>query len=228
MHSNPHEESKLDNPVLYALQESHQSFGATHEGMYFYLPKYCPFGASTPTTMEGIRSYAKATEQFYLVGDKPLYGPQVLLEKGLPCVQMVLSSPVDLPITETIYPLTTPQQKKDLYALVQTIQPGYFQSKTTALGSYYGIYREGLLVAACGERMKMNAFSEISAIVTQPNYRGMGLASQLIKHTTDTVFHENKRPFLHVIESNKVAIRLYESLGFIPRRLLYFWKFRRA
>jgi hypothetical protein len=34
------------------------------------------------------------------------------------------------------------------------------------LGDYYGIFKDNKLVAVTGERMKVNAFTEVSAIVT--------------------------------------------------------------
>lgn len=222
------EEIKLDNPVAFSLEETHQSLRCKHKGMPFYLPKYCPFGASNPLSAEGINSYAKGVAQFYVVGDKPRYDDTVVLEKDLVCAQMLLSQTIDVSITETIIPLSTSQHKRDLYQLVQRIQPGYFQRNTVAMGNYYGIYRGDSLVAACGERMKMNAFTELSAIVTHPQYRRLGLASQLIKRATDTVFDENKRPYLHVLTSNKEAIGVYKTLGFKTRRTIHFWKFAQA
>ena len=62
------------------------------------------------------------------------------------------------------------------------------------------------------------------AIVTHPNHTRKGYAKQLIKHTTDKVFLENKIPYLHVLESNIHAISLYEKLGFITRRKSVFGK----
>ena len=116
------------------------------------------------------------------------------------------------------------KQQQDLFALVNEVQPGYFREQTAALGNYYGIYDRGKLVACCGERMKIEDFTEISAVVTQPYSRGKGYAKQLIKHITDSVFQQNKIPYLHVLESNHNAIALYKKLGFKTRRKLLFFK----
>lgn len=78
-------------------------------------------------------------------------------------------------------------------------------------------------MAVTGERMKMNDFTEISAVVTHPRYTGKGFAKQLIAHTANNVFDENKTPYLHVAETNFGAIRLYEKLGFKTRRKISFW-----
>lgn len=116
------------------------------------------------------------------------------------------------------------KQQQDLFALVNEVQPGYFREQTAALGNYYGIHDRGKLVACCGERMKMEDFTEISTVVTQPDSRGKGYAKQLIKHTTDSVFQQNKILYLHVLESNHNVIVLYKKLGFKTRRKLPFFK----
>ena len=103
------------------------------------------------------------------------------------------------------------------------MQPGYFKSKTALLGNYFGIFKNGELVAVTGERMTMNDFIEVSAIVTHPNHTGQGYAKQLIAHTVNNILDQNKTPYLHVVEDNIVAIKLYEKLGFKTRRKISFW-----
>jgi predicted GNAT family acetyltransferase len=86
------------------------------------------------------------------------------------------------------------------------------------MGTYFGIYSNKRLVAASGERVEMNSYSEVSAVVTHPNYRKRGYAKQLLKQTTDKIFSDNKIPILHVDENNIYAIQMYQQLGFITRR----------
>jgi len=71
--------------------------------------------------------------------------------------------------------------------------------------------------------MKMNDFTEVSAIVTHPDHSGRGFARQLTAHTVNRILDQNKIPFLHVAESNTHAIKLYEMLGFKTRRKISFW-----
>jgi predicted GNAT family acetyltransferase len=71
--------------------------------------------------------------------------------------------------------------------------------------------------------MKMNDFTEVSAVVTHPFYTGKGFAKQLVAHTANAIFDENKIPYLHVAETNFGAIGLYEKLGFRTRRKISFW-----
>src|SRR5690606_33309480 len=105
------------------------------------------------------------------------------INKELICNQMILSNPINIPITEEITELQG-DQNKDLFNLVNLVQPGYFKRQTPQLGNYYGIYKDGQLIAASGERMKMNAYTEISAVVTHPDHTGKGYAKQLIAHNS--------------------------------------------
>jgi len=113
--------------------------------------------------------------------------------------------------------------EEELFELVNLVQPGYFKTQTSKLGNYYGIFQNGLLVSVTGERMKMNNFTEVSAVVTHPAHTGKGFAKQLIAYTVNKIFNESKIPFLHVARSNTNAIQLYHKLGFITRREISFW-----
>ncbi|MCQ0111814.1 GNAT family N-acetyltransferase [Zhouia amylolytica] len=219
------EEKKLDNPVWYSLNEEHGKFSVVYNQIRFYHPEYCPFGGfiEEDNTSIGINKYALLTDHFYVVGDKPSFKSKIQLKNELVCNQMLLKEPLDFENTECITVLKTINQKQDLFNLVNLVQPGYFKSKTSDLGNYYGIYKDNKLIAVTGERMKMNKFTEVSAVVTHPEFTGKGYAKQLIKHTTTQIFKENKTPYLHVAESNYGAIKLYEKLGFTTRRKISFW-----
>lgn len=219
------EEKKLDNPVWHSLNEEHNKLSTKYGHIRFYRPEYCPFGGfiDQDMTTKGISQYSLLTDDFYVVGNRPVFSNRVKLKKELVCNQMLLNEPFDIAISEIITDLKTINQKTDLFNLVNLVQPGYFKSKTSDLGNYYGIYKDHELVAVTGERMKMNEYTEVSAVVTHPEHTGKGYAKQLIKHTTGKIFKENKTPYLHVAESNIAAIRLYEKLGFSTRRKMSFW-----
>ena len=224
------EENKLDSPVWHSLNETHHPYIIELNGINFYSPEYCAFGGTLDrkNTSAGIDEYTSLSNDFYVVGEKPAHSSQLCLQKNVACDQLLLKKPIVYPIKESIVTITESKQKMELYDLVQEVQPGYFKSKTMELGHYFGIYKKGKLVAAAGERMKMNAFTEISAIVTHPEYQGKGFASQLIAHTTQHIFTEKKLPYLHVKETNSNAIRLYKKLGFTHRRKISFWWFMKS
>ena len=97
---------------------------------------------------------------------------------------------------ENIIELHTEAQRDQLFKLVNLVQPGYFKEKTADLGNYYGIYKNDQLVAATGERMKMDGYTELSAIVTHPDHTGKGYAKQLIAYASKQIFNESKIPYL--------------------------------
>jgi len=135
---------------------------------------------------------------------------------------MIINNTIEIEIKEPIIQLTN-QHEDVLYQLVDLVQPGYFKRKTNLLGDYFGIFKNDELIAVTGERLKMNDFTEVSAVVTHPNHTGKGYAKQLIAHTINNIFTQNKIPYLHVLETNTAAINLYEKLGFIKRRKMSFW-----
>ncbi|WP_144282199.1 GNAT family N-acetyltransferase [Chryseobacterium echinoideorum] len=222
------ERRKLDNPTWYSLVETHKDFAVDYNNsVKFYKPQYCPFGGfiEQDTIETGIDKYSLLTNNFYVVGNRPDFSDKVKLVKELVCNQMLLNEPIDIEISEQVTELKTTNQKDDLFELVNLVQPGYFMSNTSELGKYYGIYKNDKLIAVTGERMKMNEYTEISAVVTHPEHIGKGYAKQLIAHTCSQIFSENKIPYLHVADTNVGAIRLYEKLGFGTRRKISFWNF---
>jgi ribosomal protein S18 acetylase RimI-like enzyme len=65
----------------------------------------------------------------------------------------------------------------------------------------------------------------VKRVVVHPDYRGRGLARQLMQHIIDFAHTERKLAAidLHVWEGNHSAIHLYESLGFsLKHRELYY------
>jgi ribosomal protein S18 acetylase RimI-like enzyme len=217
--------NKLDNPVWHSLNETHSNFALEYDDFKFYHPDFCPFGGFTSliNSNKNIETYTSLVTNFYVVGDKPNFNNTVILNKDLICNQMVLNKPIELDISEQITKLKTERHLKELFELVNLVQPGYFKDKTHELGSYYGIIENDKLIAVTGERMKMNNFTEISAVITHPNHTGKGYAKQLIKHTSDQIFKDNKTPYLHVANINTNAIKLYNKLGFQTRRTISFW-----
>jgi ribosomal protein S18 acetylase RimI-like enzyme len=215
---------KLDNPVWYSLAESHKQYAITYDETPFYDPEYCPFGAALDPkqSANALAQYSQLSANFFIVGEKPEIPPTLQLENELVCLQMMIKAPITIPIINTIIKLEE-THREDLLGLVKIVYPEYFKSKTATLGNYYGIYQNQKLVAVTGERMQMNDFIEVSAVITHPDYLGKGYAKQLVAHTANVILNQNKIAFLHVYEKNLGAIKLYEKLGFETRRKISFW-----
>jgi predicted GNAT family acetyltransferase len=112
--------------------------------------------------------------------------------------------------------------------LAALTKPGPFLPRTVELGGYLGIRRDGELVAMAGERFRPQGWTEISAVCTDPAWRGHGFASRLTRAVAAGIAARGDIPFLHAIGTNTTAIRLYKELGFAHRRDIKFWALRRA
>lgn len=102
--------------------------------------------------------------------------------------------------------------------LVERTEPGPFARGTITLGRYFGVRDGDRLVAMAGERMRTDSHTEISAVCTDPEYRGRGLAAALTRHLVADIRARGSEPFLHVAMANEPAHRLYLALGFVERR----------
>lgn len=216
--------NKLNNPVWHSLNETHGNFAITYDSLKCYDPDFCPFGGyeTSGHLAEEIAGYAKLISNFFIVGDKPQFSNPVALKGELVCLQMVIDRNTGVEIQEEMIKLNH-KYEEALFQLVNLVQPGYFKKNTSQLGDYHGILKNGQLVAVTGERMKMNDFVEVSAIVTHPEHTGKGYAKQLITYVVDKILDQHKIPFLHVAETNTGAISLYHKLGFEIRRKISFW-----
>lgn len=223
---NPPDYKKLDNPVWHSLNETHRDFSIIYDDLKCYDPGFCPFGGyeGTNDITKEIAGYAKLISSFFIVGNKPPIPQGLALKNELVCLQMTIGHHTGVEMEREIIRLNH-QYEEALFQLVNLVQPGYFKKNTSQLGDYYGIFKNGNLVAVTGERMKMNDFVEISAIVTHPEHTGRGYAKQLINHVVNKIFDDGKIPYLHVAETNTGAISLYRKLGFELRRKISFWNF---
>jgi ribosomal protein S18 acetylase RimI-like enzyme len=216
---------KLDNPVWYSLSETHQCFAIDYNNnIKFYHPDHCPFGGfkQIENISMPISEYAALADNFYIVGEKPSLSNPLKLNNELVCMQMVIYHKIETDNKEVIVELGK-DYIDELFQLVNSVQPGYFKKQTALLVHYYGIFRNNELIAVTGERMQMNQYVEVSAVVTHPAHIGKGYAKQLIAHTVNSIFDQKKIPYLHVAETNAGAIQLYEKLGFQTRRKISFW-----
>jgi len=98
--------------------------------------------------------------------------------------------------------------------LVAATQPGPFAERTIELGEYYGVFEGGRLVAIAGERMAAGNLREISGVCTDPDFQGRGLARRLVALLVRRQLQRGEVPFLHVVQDNSQARRIYERMGF--------------
>ncbi|PXW29101.1 UNVERIFIED_CONTAM: FR47-like protein [Williamsia faeni] len=144
--------------------------------------------------------------------------------------QDVTSGPgVQMVATETLKPRPEPEaivlgaeDVPEMLELIDRTKPGPFAPETYRLGTYLGIRREGRLIAMAGERLHPPGWTEISAVCTDAEYRGEGLATRLVLAVAHGIYARGETPFLHAAATNTNAIELYKHLGFRLRTNITF------
>ena len=132
------------------------------------------------------------------------------------CQQMLVG---DLPpLPERDFVALGRKDAAEMLALAELTEPGPYLLRTSELGRYVGIKRDGRLLAMAGERFRVRGFVEISAVCTHPDARGEGLARDLTLNVAHSIRASGNDVFLHVLDDNENAIRLYHKLGFSTRR----------
>ncbi|PQB06338.1 GNAT family N-acetyltransferase [Polaribacter filamentus] len=221
-------QEKLKNPVWYSLNETHKKFLIEFDGVQFYKPEICSFGAffDETKTAKALNEYSKIADKFYLVSEnqEPIIDTDhVVLKKKIDGCQMVLENLIDIEITENIV-LLSEKYIDEIYDLIWLVMPGYYQKKGFEMGKYYGIFKDNKLVSITGQRMQTDNFIEVSGVVTHPDYTKKGYAKQLVAYTTKGILKEKKLPILHTNKGNP-AISLYEKLGYKLTRDMNWWLF---
>jgi len=128
-------------------------------------------------------------------------------------VQMIYEGPS--PATDAENPIELGEaDSAEMLALARLTEPGPFEAETWRMGRFFGVRRDGRLVAMAGQRMRPPGFVELSGVCTHPDARGEGLATRLTNHVTRAIIESGETPFLHAWADNTGAIGLYERLGY--------------
>jgi ribosomal protein S18 acetylase RimI-like enzyme len=214
------EEAAFDNPAYASLCGAHARLAQVRGRARRYPDDVAPFLAlPTPPSAQDWRDAADLVAPGTFVAGR--YGGGELPDswravQAFDLVQMIEERVTGVDCAEAI-PLAVVDVPEMLELVAQT-EPGPFLPRTIELGDYLGIRRDGALVAMAGERFHLDGWTEISAVCTKPDYRGQGLASQLMGALIAGIQQRSERAFLHVMSTNTGAIRLYEELGFRVRQ----------
>lgn len=225
----PADLTKLDNPAWHALTETHACFAIGNSQFKRYHPEivlFAGFDRSHKNITTQFDQVAGLQDSFFLFDDFPALPANYQVETVVECLQMVCEKPVGANITDEIIELNE-KDTDAMFALVSEVFPGYYLPQTRLLGAYFGIFYNGQLVSMAGERLRMNGFTEISAVVTHPAYAGRKYAQQLVSYLNDKNMQEGITPFLHTGSGNQRAISIYELLGYKKRRIIPVTKIKR-
>ena len=216
------DEAMLDNPVWFALRGplAHFAEPAARPRAIRFQPEVAFFGAvdrvdaaswAAQAELVGHRGIAVLCRD--VVSPPPPDWTEVF--RG-PTWQLVAG---DIPPAPEL--AVTPLGAADveeMLALVADTEPGPFMLRTVELGRYIGVRQAGRLVAMAGERLRLPGWVEISAVCTHPDVRRQGLAAALTLMLAHEIRAQGSEAFLHVLETNENALRLYRELGFEIRR----------
>lgn len=210
----------LDNVTWNALTSKHRAFAEGGGQVLRYSPAVAPFTAMTntlPSTFDALHALVQRHGVAALTTLDEIAIPESFaLIRHAKLVQMVWQG-ATAEGAATDYVQLGERDVQDMMALTTATQPGPFGIRTFELGNYYGIRSNGRLIAMAGERMKLDGFTEISAVCVDPEFRGKGLANALMKLLIATISARGETPFLHVLTTNHGAIALYRTLGFVER-----------
>ena len=169
----------LDNPARAALLGPHAHLAQRHGQVLRYPPDVTPWHAlpDEPDAAAwadlaalagpgGIGTFAGAPAE-----PPPGWKP-VMCIPGVQLVDVGLRAEPD-PEAVRLGPADVPE----MLALVERTAPGPFSARTIELGRYLGIRRAGRLIAMAGERLHPPGWTEISAVCTDVEHRGHGLAT---------------------------------------------------
>jgi ribosomal protein S18 acetylase RimI-like enzyme len=216
----------LDNPTWASLAGPHSRFAETKGLAARYQPTVCAFAGladqSDPDAWRDLADLVGPGEAVVVpfVREPIPAGWQLLVR--MDGVQLVATR---APTGETESDEVTVLGDDDLPEMIDLVartKPGPFEPRTPEMGRYVGVRRGGRLAAMAGERMHPPGLTEVSAVCTDPAFRGQGLAGRLVEVVGAAVWARGETPFLHALAGNTTAIRLYETLGYVRRRSVVF------
>lgn len=209
----------LLNPVPAALDGRLRAFGTVRGGAARFDPDVSPFAGlpldPAPGDWADLAALCGPGREVAVVraGDGPPAPPQGwVLERRFAGVQMdgaaVPGEPDDDAVELGL------DDRAAMAELTERTRPGPWLPRTAELGRYLGIRHDGRLVAMAGERLRVPGATEISAVCTDPEFRGRGLARRLVNAVAAGITARAERPVLHASADNEDAIRLYRAMGF--------------
>ena len=216
------DESLLDNPIWHSLATAHAHLALERGLARRYPSEIGPLSGLRATTQEAFADLAAIIPEgdlavLFLPEETEIPPGWQLLREGT-LVQMVCrTSPASPSISAEILPLQT-ADFPEMAALAALTEPGPFRANTASLGGFLGIRVDGRLAAMAGQRLAPTGFAEISAVCTHPDFRGRGHAQALVAAVAREIHQNGRIPFLTSFEANSGAIRVYEQVGFVPRR----------
>jgi GNAT superfamily N-acetyltransferase len=212
----------LDRPVWCALAGPQAALAQGTGAAWRIDPGYGPFAGAASGQAAALGALLTgADDELWLIEPTEIaVPPGTMARKVAMLAQMVADAPVDGGNDDEIVALGEPDVP-EMTALALATRPGPWRPLTWRYGPFYGVRRDGRLIAMAGERLRPAAgLIEVSGVCTAPAWRGQGLAARLIRRVMAGHRARGAASFLHSYADNAGAIALYRSLGFVMRREL--------
>src|SRR4029077_9425911 len=196
----------LDHVIWRALTSCHRDVAEGDHLALRYLAPIAPFAATTDVSTASFQSLLALLPPGDRIGlftlEEMMPPASFSVIERAAVDQMVL---VKMPSYAGSVPIVSldASDVPDMLALVEATHPGPFGPRTIELGQYIGVRRQGMLVAMAGERMRLDGFTEISAVCVHPSSRGQGVAAGLGHYVGRTLSSRAETSFLHVFNSNR-------------------------
>lgn len=208
----------LDRPVWSSLISAHAHLSMGNELARRYEVEVNRFASArddSAAALSALAALLQPAEQVFILQVPEIAVPAELtaikLARG---VQMIALSPVTAPPGSSDIVVLNESDAPEMLALATLTEPGPFLRHTHRMGSFFGIRKDGRLVAMAGERFRFAGHTEVSGVCTHPDFRGHGFAGRLSRHVAAAIAARGETAFLHAWKSNDAAISLYLTLGF--------------
>ncbi len=222
---------ELSNPAWESLCSRQKQFNRGDDEIRYYPEDVSPFLAVKhwdENDLHLLSTRVLPDRSFSMVVEKQVQLPSLFdIIFAIPLYQMVCadlkaSTKNGMEVIDLTY-----EHVPQMLELTAMTKPGPFYERTIDFGNYIGIFEQDKLVAMAGERMKLNGYTEVSAICTHPDHLGKGYASVLFSKASARIVEDGSKPFLHVKKDNEGAIRIYEKFGYRIRSEMFFTVFKK-
>jgi predicted GNAT family acetyltransferase len=214
-------EHPLDRPIWSALATRQAGLSLGDARALRFAPDYGLFAAAadaSETNLKALAALVPPDGQVAVVeAQTPPVVPRTVIVSAAALWQM--AAPAIAEGSEPDFTIVdlTEADAPQMLALATETRPGPFFARTHQLGDFVGVKENGRLIAMAGERMKLEGYTEVSGVCTDPNHRGRGYAGALMRVVANRILARGETPFLHSYAHNTGAIGLYRSLGFALR-----------
>ncbi|WP_284945805.1 GNAT family N-acetyltransferase [Acidisoma cladoniae] len=212
----------LDHPIWNALTTRQSGFAEADGLARRYRPEISLFAAiadRTPDSFASLRRLIPDGGTVALFTIAPVTPPDDFEVTLATTLEQMLGTELVEADESALSPLGV-ADAPEMLDLAELTKPGPYYLRTHELGAFLGVRVGGQLVAMAGERMRLNGFTEVTAVCTHPDHCGKGYGSLLLGAVARRVRARGETPFLHVFSHNTQAIALYLRSGFTHRQTM--------